>query len=468
MNLQEQEINIIVYKKLKVARNSLYAAFVIVTLKAVASYLSGSLAVLSELFHSATDLLACVATLVSINISAKPPDRQHQYGHQKIESLSALFQVLILILMCGYLIYEAIMRIIEHKPVQIDIFTFSVIIICIGIDFSRSRTLRKIARETNSQALEADSLHFSSDILSSIVVLISMLLTYFNVSRLADPVSAVLVSLVIIYTTVNLSRRAFDSLMDKVPDGIYEKIKSSVYEIKGVENIKNLRVRNSGSTTFVDMTIEVPRTKSFSEVHDVMTAVERRIKSNLPDSDIVVHSEPVESKNETINDKIQMIVKESGFTCHDVYTHKINDSIFAELHIDLPEFTDLKTAHDVIDILEKQIKEKIPFITDVKIHIDEPEGITFETEDVTKNYPSLVNAIKTILDNEQNVIRYDDLKVISANGKIRISLICYFEKDSSMETVHDIVTLLENKIYLHLKEKYPDLTYVIIHAEPSE
>lgn len=468
MNLREQETRIDIHKKLKVARNSLYAAFVIVALKAVASYLSGSLAVLSELFHSATDLLACVATLISINISARPPDSQHQYGHQKIESLSALFQVLILILMCGYLIYESIMRIIEHKSVHIDIFTFSVIIICIGIDFSRSRALRKIAKETGSQALEADSLHFSSDILSSVVVLISMLLTYFNVSKLADPVSAVLVSIVIIYTTVSLSKRAFDSLMDKVPVGIYEKIKSSVYEIKGVENIKALRVRSSGSTTFVDMTIEVPRAKSFSEVHDVMTAVERRIKSDLPDSDIVVHSEPIESKDETINDKIRMIVKDSGFTCHDVYTHKINDSIFAELHIDLPEFTDLKTAHDVIDILEKQIKEKIKFITDVKIHIDEPENITFETEDVTKDFPSLIDSIKTILDNEQDVKHYNDLKVISANGKIRISLICYFEKDSSMETVHDKVTLLENKIYLHLKEKYPDLTYVIIHAEPSE
>lgn len=466
MNSQQQEIN--TYKKLKVAKTSLYAAIVIVLLKAIASYLSGSLAVLSELFHSSTDLLACIATLISINISAKPPDRQHQYGHQKIESLSALFQVLILILMCGYLVYEAIMRIIEHKVVQIDIFTFSVIIICIVIDFSRSRALKKIAKETGSQALEADSLHFSSDILSSVVVLISMSLTYFNVSRLADPVSAILVSIVIIYTTVSLSKRAFDSLMDKVPPGIYEKIRSSVYEIKGVENIKTLRVRSSGSTTFVDMTIEVPRTKTFSEVHDVMTAVERRIKSDLPNSDIVVHSEPIESQNETINDKIRMIVKDAGFTCHDVHTHKINDSIFAELHIDLPEFTDLKTAHDVIDILERQIKEKLPFITDVKIHIDEPESVAFETEEVTKDYPFLIDAIRTILDNEKDVISYDDLKVISANGKIRISLICYFEKDRAMEEVHDIVTLLENKIYIHLKEKYPDLTYVIIHAEPSE
>ena len=202
----------------------MFAAIFIVLIKALASYFSGSIGVLSELFHSSTDLIATFATILSIRYSAKPPDKNHHYGHEKIESFSALFQVMILILMCAYLIYESIDRIITPVEIKLNIFVFGAILLCIFIDIHRSRALMKIAKETNSQALEADSLHFSSDVLSSVVVLIGMVFSYFQWFHLADPISALIVSIIIIVTTLGLSKRAIGSLLDRVPDGIEERI----------------------------------------------------------------------------------------------------------------------------------------------------------------------------------------------------------------------------------------------------
>jgi cation diffusion facilitator family transporter len=242
-------------KKMRIAQSSMLAAIFIVIIKFLATYFSGSLGVLSELFHSSTDLIATIATIISVKYSAKPPDELHNYGHEKIESFSALFQVIILVGMCAYLIYESIERIINNVTVHISIFTFSVILICIIIDFSRSRALMRIAKETKSQALEADALHFASDIWSSVVVLVGMVFTYFKLSPLADPISAIAVSVLIIAVTFRLSKRAFDSLMDRVPQGLRENIKKEVLYIEGVEGIKNFRLRSSGSKIFIDMII---------------------------------------------------------------------------------------------------------------------------------------------------------------------------------------------------------------------
>jgi len=457
----------IIRKKLRIAKTSLYAAIFIVLIKTIATVLSGSLAVLSELFHSSIDLVACVATIVAVHYSAKPPDEDHNYGHEKIESLSALFQVLILVLMCAYLVYESIHRIMYPHEIHLNWFTFSVILLCIFIDYSRSRALMRVAKETKSQALEADALHFTSDILSSIVVLISMPFTYFSIFPLADPISAILVSVIIVLTTLKLSRRAIDSLMDRVPKGTQEHIRAEVAPIKGVEGIKNLRIRGTGSKLYVDMTVFISRTKMFSQTHEIMDSVERRIKEIVPNSDIVIHSEPVESKNETLNEKIRLIVNDAGFKCHDIFSHKIEQDIFSELHVEIQDTNDLITAHSKISELEKKIKDAIPIISSVKIHIDEPSEILFETVDITNISSEIIHITGTILKENKFVKNYSDIKVIRSHGKIRVSMNCVFGSENTFDEVHDLVTILESKIYLSLKERYSNLSNVMIHAEPN-
>lgn len=455
-------------KKIRVANVSLFAALFIVLIKALASYISGSIGVLSELFHSSTDLIATFATILSIRYSAKPPDKNHHYGHEKIESFSALFQVIILVLMCAYLIYESIDRIITPVDIKLNIFVFAAILICIFIDIHRSRALMKIAKETNSQALEADSLHFSSDILSSVVVLIGMIFSYFQWYHLADPISALIVSIIIIITTLGLSKRAIGSLLDRVPEGVEERIAEIIHSINGIEGIKTLRLRGSGSKVFVDAVIQIGRTKSFSMTHELMDVAEKRIKDEIPNCDLVIHSEPIETESETLNEKIRMVVHDSGFKCHDIFSHRIDTNIFTELHVEIENTNDLIKAHDVISKLEESILEKIPIINKVKIHLDEPSEILFDTIDITESSNDLIDNIRKILDNEDKIEDYSDIKIMNSSGKIRISLNCIFKQKYTFEEVHDVVTILESKIYLHIKEIYPNLANVIIHSEPSK
>ncbi len=451
--------------KIKIARNSFFVAIFIVSIKLVAAILSGSLAVLSELFHSSTDLIAALATLISLHYSGKPPDEKHNYGHDKIESFSALFQVLILILICVYILYEAVDRIIHPpKNIDIDAFTFSVILIAIVLDIWRSRVLKKAAIATKSQALEADSLHFSSDIFSSVVVLAGMFL--YRVNPIFDPIAAIAVSIIIIFTTFNLSKKAFDTLLDKTPKGLHDKIRGDVLNINGIESVKSLRIRSTGAKIFIDMVIGIARTKLFSESHGILNVVERRILDIAPGADIVIHPEPVETKDETINDKVKMLVNEAGYKCHDIFSHKIGNEIFTELHIEITHTNSLVTAHNDIDYLEKEILSKIPLINHIKIHLDEPSGLLYETEDITEESPELTGKINEVINSADEILHFHDIRIISSEGKIRVSLNCEFHEGKTLEEVHELVTIYESKLFLKLKKINPKISNVIIHAEP--
>ncbi|MEO8445862.1 MAG: cation diffusion facilitator family transporter [bacterium] len=465
----KDSINPITEKKVKVALHSLYAAVAITVIKLLAAYFSGSLAVLSEVFNSGIDIFVCLVTIISIKYSSRPPDEDHNYGHEKVENFSALFQVFILFITSAYIIYEAIQRIFSDRTVEVNIsvWIFLALIVSMIIDFYRARILKKIARETKSNALEADALHFSSDILSSFVVIIGLILVYLNISKAADTIAALVVTGIIIYLGYKLSKKSIDSLMDRVPAGLYEKVKYETLLIKGVEKIKSYRIRSSGSKIYIDMTIFISRLVPFSKAHDIMDGVERKIHELIENADVVIHSEPVETTSETINDKIRMIVNDYGMKCHDIYSHKIDNEIYSELHIEIDNTNDLTKAHNTVTEIEERIKKDIDVISHIKIHIDEPSEIVFDTRDITQNSSEIVSKVKDILSECSDVISSDEIHVISTNGKIRVSMNCVFNNIHSLDEVHDIVTVLESKIYLGLKENYPKLSNVIIHAEPS-
>ncbi|MBS1518387.1 MAG: cation diffusion facilitator family transporter [Bacteroidetes bacterium] len=456
-------------KKIKVALTSLYTAVLITLVKIVAAYFSGSLGILSEVFNSGIDIFVCFVTIISIKYASKPPDKDHNYGHEKAENFSALFQVFILFMTSAYIIYEAVNRLFIKPDVElnVNIWIIGAMLITIVIDFFRAKKLREVAKETNSQALEADALHFSSDILSSSVVMIGLLLAYFRISKIADTFAALFVTLIIIYLGYKLLKKSMNSLMDKVPDGLYEKIKYETLLIKGVEGINSCRIRTSGSIIYIDMTIEISRLVPFSKAHDIMDNVEKRINEIAENSDIIIHSEPVETADETINDKIRLIVNDFGLKCHDIFSHKINNEIFSELHIEVDDTNDLTKAHNIISDVENEIKKKIDIISELKIHIDEPSEILFDTTDITESSNEMIREVRNVLNENKQVLSSNSIQVISTNGKIRISLNCVFDYINSFDEVHDIVTQLESRIYLSLKEKYPKLANVIIHAEPS-
>lgn len=458
--------------KQRIVITSLFAAIFIVTIKFFAAYFSGSLAILSELFHSSIGLVACVATLFSIKYSVKQPNTEHNYGHDKIESLSALFQVLILIFICVYLIYESVVRIINPVQVRLNVWIFSSIIICVAIDFSLSRALSRMAKKTETKVLESDSLHFSADILSSIVVIISMIFTYFRIPPiyknhpLADPLSAMLVSLIIIFTNFRFTKRTFDSLIDRIPKEIKIEVENIIKNSSGVISIKSLRLRGSVDKLFVDSTVEVSRTKMAFEIRDLTDSLEKKISEKYPNSDVIIHAEPIATKDESINDRIRFIVNSEGYHCHDIMSRKINDKIFCEIHVGIANTNDLETVHNQIDLLKSKINNEIPLIDSLNIFIDEPDNQYFESNYITDESNDIKNKVTSILKSEKSILRFHDMNIHQTKDGINLSLNCEFDKNTPLNVVQKEVTFLESRIYLILKESYKRLNNVIIHTEP--
>jgi cation diffusion facilitator family transporter len=244
--------------------------------------------------------MASGMTLVAIRLSARPPDRTHLYGHGKFENLSALFETLLLLLTCGWVVWEACQRLIEHRTgVQVTGWSFAVMLTSIAVDVSRSRVLARTAKKYNSQALEADALHFETDVWSSAVVVLGLVAVkiaqwYPPAAVLAngDAVAALGVSLLVVWVSAQLGRRTIDALMDRAPSGMEERIAEVVAGVPGVLDCHHLRIRYSGPRLFIDLHVLVDGGQTLAQAHRLTEVVEQAIEAVAPGADVTVHPEP--------------------------------------------------------------------------------------------------------------------------------------------------------------------------------
>ncbi len=286
--------------KRSAAMTSVLAAIGLTGFKIIVGLSTGSLGILAEAAHSGLDLMAAVMTFLAIRISARPADQNHLYGHGKVENLSALFETLLLLVTCVWIIYEAIHRLLYHSAhLEVNYWSFAVMITSIVIDISRSRVLYRAARKYNSQALEADGLHFSTDIWSSGVVILGLFLVKLSEwvpglasLRQADSIAAIMVGLIVVYVSLRLGIRTVQALIDVAPSGIEEKIISTVEVLPGVTDCHNVRVRYSGPQPFVDVHVLVDGNQTLKEAHSLTEEIERVIQKLIPNADVTVHPEP--------------------------------------------------------------------------------------------------------------------------------------------------------------------------------
>jgi cation diffusion facilitator family transporter len=279
-------------EKSNVALSSIIAALFMTGGKLVVGLMTGSLGILSEAMHSGLDLIAAIMTFFAVRFADRPADADHNYGHGKIENLSALFETLILLFTCFWIAWEAISRLMSGKTeIEINIWAFVVIIGSIAIDYGRSRALYKTARKYNSQALEADAIHFSTDIFSSMVVLIGLVGAYFNLHFL-DSLAALIVSIIVFTVTLRLGKRSIDVLLDRSPKNIKDKVVEISREIPEISAVHDIRIRASGSNTFIDLNMHVDPGMSIGEAHDVSTRLENKILENMKKTEVHVHIEP--------------------------------------------------------------------------------------------------------------------------------------------------------------------------------
>jgi len=279
-------------EKKRIALSSVIAAVFLTTFKLLIGISTGSLGILSEALHSSLDLIAALITFIAVRISDNPADKEHNFGHGKIENFSALAETLLLVITCAWIIYEAIHRILTHNiKIEITAWSFIVVIVSIIIDFSRSRSLLKVAKKYNSKALEADALHFSTDIWSSSVVLIGLIGVSFHF-YLADAIAALFVAVIVLYISYRLGKKSFDALVDRAPQGLYESINQIIKNISEVKGFHNIRIREAGSKRFIELNIHVDNNMTIDEAHHISHKVEDAIENEIENSEVMVHTEP--------------------------------------------------------------------------------------------------------------------------------------------------------------------------------
>jgi cation diffusion facilitator family transporter len=371
-------------EKSLVALSSVLAAVGLTSFKVVVSIATGSLGIIAEAVHSALDLMAAFLTFLAVRISGKPADKEHPYGHGKVENLSALFETLLLLVTCVWIVYEAIHRLF-FKAVHVDasFWAFLVMAVSVVVDFTRSRALMRAAKKYNSQALEADALHFSTDIWSSLVVILGLICIKIAdwVSALAfldkaDAIAAIGVASIAFYVSIKLGVRTVQALLDTAPQGISDKIVEAVEAIPGLADCHNVRVRSSGPDLFVDAHVVMDGSLSLEKAHERTEAIERTIQEIIPSADVTVHPEPqrlpaldIANTKEKIIECVQALP--GVIDCHHVQLHYTDARFFVEVHINMDGGQSLEEAHKYTEMVEDAIRHIVPD-AEVTVH---PEPI---------------------------------------------------------------------------------------------
>jgi cation diffusion facilitator family transporter len=281
-----------VNEKVKVAGLSVIAAVFLTGFKFIVAILTGSLGLLSEALHSGLDLIAAVITFFSVRLSDKPPDKEHNFGHGKIENFSALVETILLFVTCIWIIYEATHRLVTGRTeIEVNIWSYIVVGTSIIIDISRSRVLYKAAKKYRSQALEADALHFSTDIWSSAVVMLGLICAQFGFF-FADPVAALIVALIVFFISYRLGKRSMDVLLDKAPREVVSQVNAILQGFPEVIRYHDVKVRTAGADTFVKVNIHLDPELALKKVHEVCDRIEQEIGRNIPRCVVFVHPEP--------------------------------------------------------------------------------------------------------------------------------------------------------------------------------
>jgi cation diffusion facilitator family transporter len=457
------------HEKRWVAMSSVVAAVFLTAMKLVVGYMSGSLGILSEAAHSGLDLLAALVTLWAVRVSSRPADKDHPYGHGKVENLSALFETLLLLGTCAWIVVEAIERL-TGKPVEIEasVWGFVVMGISIIIDISRSRALAKTAKKYQSQALEADALHFSTDIWSSAVVILGLVCVLiarnFNIPWLvhADAVAALGVAVIVVWVSLQLGRRSVEALIDTVPADLRDRLAEAAQTVAGVRRVDQVRVRYAGADSFVDITLGVDPDLSLERAHQLSSQVEEAVQTVLKGADVVVHAEPTAVPDEGDNAFaiVHRVAARHGVQAHSVTV--TTESVSA--HIEVAPDLILAEAHEAATAFEHDVKKELPSIRRVVTHIEprmpEMAAVIADEHTIVRMMAGISASCASI----PNLGMPHNLEVRTLTGHLDISFHCVMPTDTSIAVAHDASEVLESL----LRQQYPELRRVTIHVEPDK
>jgi cation diffusion facilitator family transporter len=456
-------------EKRKVARHSIYAAVAITAGKLVVGFLSGSLGILSEALNSALDLVMTVLTFVSVRVSDKPPDADHMYGHGKAENLTAFMQMGLLLGISLWIIAEAVRRLFfTEVRVEPSWAAYGVLLASIAIDHWRSRALLRVARKYESQALEADALHFRTDMWQVGVVIIGLALVQagqrFGVPWLAaaDPIAALIVAGLIIYVSARLARQTVDALLDAAPPGIRAEISAQVENVAGVLDVDRVRIRRGGNRYFADVTVGLSRKSTFQKTEQIVSDVTGAVQQVLPDADVLVRTMARPAPTESIFDRIKGVALRNDVMVHDVSVQDLGGKLHVEQHLELDERLPLFEAHEQVTQLEAEIRNEVPEIASILTHI-ESEPATIEPGAEVGSDAGLEYRLKKIVAEFPEVLDLHEIVVKRVRERVYVSCHVTLPDDLPLARVHDVQTAIE----IRFKQDAPELFKVLIHPEPQ-
>jgi cation diffusion facilitator family transporter len=452
-------------QKEQVALSSIAASAGLTIAKGVVGLATGSLALLSEAGHSLIDLGATMMTYVAIRVSGKPADAEHHYGHGKVESVSALAETVLLFVLSGVVIWEAGKRLLAYNQYAVDasVWAFGVIIVSIAVDFFRARALSRTAKETSSHALEADALHFSSDLWASCAVLIGLVGVRFGL-HWADTAAALAVAVLVCIAGYRLARRTIDTLTDTAPQGVAEKIISIAANISGVVKVEWVRARTVGDKTFIDLAVAVNRTLPLDRVSALKGHISAAIRKQMPGAEPTVTTDPVRLNNETVLDRVMVIARNRALAVHHVTVHNIQDRLSVSLDLEVDGNLSLAAAHELADGLEAAIAAELGPGVEVETHI---EPLAAQDASGREALPERIKAVQSALVEiaaEGCVIRdIHDVRVRETDEGEIVNFHCNVDPALSVQAVHQNVDEAERA----LRRRSPSIKRVIGHAEPK-
>ena len=450
--------------KSRVAAISIFASAGMAAAKFVVGIAIGSLALISEALHSSVDVVATVITWLVVRVSDRPADHEHHYGHGKFESLSALGVIAMLYVLAGGILVESYSRLREGAPPPtISAVPFIVLLIDIAVNFWRARALHRTARDTKSQALAADALHFASDVLGSIAVMVGLALSGLGYAW-GDAAAAIGVAVVISSLGLRLARSTVETLLDRAPEGASEKAIAAIRAVSGVVDVERLRMRMVGSTHFIDAIVQVPRTYPIDRVEEIKRKAQDAVSKVLDDADLTFTAVPVARNNESIRERIMVIARNSGLAIHHVTVHDLGGKLTVSIDLEVDGEMALNQAHDIAQELERNIRDEFGEDVEVDTHIEPLEPELPLGADAA---PDRVDTIKTALSRfaaDGAIHDIHSVRVRNTDAGEIVNFHCRAAPSMSVIKVHENVDAIERA----LRRAFPTVKRVISHAEPPD
>ncbi len=450
-------------EKQRVVVYSVLASLGLTITKFAAGIFTGSLGILSEAFHSLVDLGATIVTWFAVRWSDQPPDEEHHYGHAKAESVAALVETGLLFLITGWIVFEGIKRLLgEPQEIEVTWWAIAIIIGSIIIDYNRSRSLSRVATETSSEALEADALHFSSDMWSSAFVLIGLIGVWFGFP-LADAIAALVVSFFVGLAGLRLGKRTLATLLDTAPAGATSDIRAMIESNPGVLNLKTLRLRPAGPTLFTSVVMEIRRTMPVDDIVKLKENISEAIIAKYPTADVTIAADPIALDDETVFQRVMLIASRRNLAIHHLTVQEINARLAVSFDLEVDGLMPLVEAHELATQLEDAIGEELGADVEVESHIEpQPERLLAGSDAPAKTIKAVTALLLTQAKKERSLSDVHNIRVRENDQGLFVHYHCRFAARETIDHVHTVVDHIENV----LQAKFPTIRRVIAHAEP--